>query len=203
MISYIKGELVQVRSDKIIVECQGIGYQIQIPMSLADRLPSCGSEVQIHTYLQVREDGIGLFGFASPEERELFCMLLGVSGIGPKGAMGILSTITPENLRFAVLAGDVRTIQRAPGIGSKTAQRLIIELKDKLKVEDLFETANEEPFLNGAGALPAKRNAKSEAIEALVALGYSNAEAMRAVRRAAKADMDTEEILRAALKNML
>lgn len=203
MISYIKGELVQIHGDKIVVECQGIGYQIQVPISLIERLSGCGSEVQIYTYLQVREDLIQLFGFASQEERELFCLLLGVNGIGPKGALGILSTITPENLRFAILAGDAKTIQRAPGIGNKTAQRLIIELKDKLKLEDMFETTDMDMPVSEMTAQTSKRSARGEAIEALIALGYSNAEAMRAVRRVAETDMDTETILKAALKNML
>lgn len=207
MISYIKGELTEVHGDWIVLETQNIGYEIRVPMSLIDRLPSIGSFVKIYTYLHVKEDMLALFGFFSREEVELFQMILGVSGIGPKGALGLLSAITPENLRFAILSGDVKTIQKAPGIGNKTAQRLIIELKDKLKIEDLLEPTDSQ--VEVISESKSKNNeewkqARNDAVQALMALGYSNTEAMKAVRKVGvDASMDTEAILKAALKHIM
>lgn len=207
MISYIKGELAEVHGDSIVLETQNIGYQIRVPMSLVDRLPACGTVIKIYTYLQVKEDDVSLFGFFSREEVDLFKMLLGVGGIGPKGALGLLSAITPENLRFAILSGDVKTIQRAPGIGSKTAQRLILDLKDKLKIEDFFQPLDGDVEVLSSDVEETKSNgkqAKNDAIQALIALGYSSTDAMKAVRKAATSpDMDTEAILKAALKQMI
>ncbi|MGN0298370.1 MAG: Holliday junction branch migration protein RuvA [Lachnospiraceae bacterium] len=211
MISYIKGELTEVHGDTIVVETQNIGYNIHVPMSLVDRLPSCGTSIKIYTYLQVREDALTLFGFFSRDEVDLFQMLLSVGGIGPKGALGLLSAITPENLRFAILSGDVKTIQRAPGIGNKTAQRLILDLKDKLKIEDFFSQTGSETEAVTENAAESKndikndsKQARNDAIQALMALGYSNTDAMKAVRKAATDPaMDTEAILKAALRQMI
>lgn len=136
MISYIRGELAEIWDDSIIVESGGIGFQIRVPVSVLEEMPEEGSEVKIYTYFNVREDAMQLFGFLDREDLRIFEMLLGVSGIGPKGAIGILSAISGEDLQFAVLADDAKTISRAPGIGLKTAQKLILELKDKMKLED-------------------------------------------------------------------
>ena len=136
MISYIRGELAEIWDDSIIVESGGVGFQIRVPVSVLEEMPEEGSEVKIYTYFNVREDAMQLFGFLDREDLRIFEMLLGVSGIGPKGAIGILSAISGEDLQFAVLADDARTISRAPGIGLKTAQKLILELKDKMKLED-------------------------------------------------------------------
>lgn len=138
MISYIRGELAEILDDSIIVESGGIGFQIRVPVSVLEEMPEEGSEVKIYTYFNVREDAMQLFGFLDREDLRIFEMLLGVNGIGPKGAIGILSAISGEDLQFAVLADDAKTISRAPGIGLKTAQKLILELKDKMKLEDAF-----------------------------------------------------------------
>lgn len=202
MISYIKGELTEVFEDTVVVETNGIGYNIRVPGSVLDRLPSVGSAVRIYTYLYVKEDAMNLFGFLSRDDLSVFKLLLNVSGIGPKGALAILSTIGPDDLRFAVLSEDVKTISSAPGIGAKTAKRLIIELKDKLKLAEVFETAlaNKEKASSENDVLLAK----NEAVEALVALGYASAQAMKAVQQVENAEeKDSEQILKEALKKLI
>lgn len=202
MISYIKGELTEVFEDTVVVETNGIGYNIRVPGSVLDRLPSVGSSVRIYTYLYVKEDAMNLFGFLNRDDLSVFKLLLNVSGIGPKGALAILSTIGPDDLRFAVLSEDVKTISSAPGIGAKTAKRLIIELKDKLKLAEVFETAlaNKEKASSENDVL----FAKNEAVEALVALGYASAQAMKAVQQVENAEeKDSEQILKEALKKLI
>ena len=202
MISYIKGVLTEVFEDTVVVETNGIGYNIRVPGSVLDRLPSVGSSVRIYTYLYVKEDAMNLFGFLSRDDLSVFKLLLNVSGIGPKGALAILSTIGPDDLRFAVLSEDVKTISSAPGIGAKTAKRLIIELKDKLKLAEVFETAlaNKEKASSENDVLLAK----NEAVEALVALGYASAQAMKAVQQVENAEeKDSEQILKEALKKLI
>lgn len=202
MISYIKGELTEVFEDTVVVETNGIGYNIRVPGSVLDCLPSVGSSVRIYTYLYVKEDAMNLFGFLNRDDLSVFKLLLNVSGIGPKGALAILSTIGPDDLRFAVLSEDVKTISSAPGIGAKTAKRLIIELKDKLKLAEVFETAlaNKEKASSENDVLLAK----NEAVEALVALGYASAQAMKAVQQVENAEeKDSEQILKEALKKLI
>ena len=202
MISYIKGELTEVFEDTVVVETNGIGYNIRVPGSVLDRLPSVGSSVRIYTYLYVKEDAMNLFGFLSRDDLSVFKLLLNVSGIGPKGALAILSTVGPDDLRFAVLSEDVKTISSAPGIGAKTAKRLIIELKDKLKLAEVFETAlaNKEKASSENDVLLAR----NEAVEALVALGYASAQAMKAVQQVENAEeKDSEQILKEALKKLI
>ena len=139
MYSYIKGTLVEASAEGIVVDNQGIGYGILVPGQVLEYLPSIGEEVKIYTYHYVREDMIALYGFLTREDVNIFKMLIGVSGIGPKGALAILSVMSTDDLRFAILGEDAKAIARAPGIGAKTAQRLIIELKDKISLEDAFE----------------------------------------------------------------
>mgnify|MGYP001141001573 FL=1 len=143
-----------------------------------------------------------LYGFLTKDELMVFKLLIGVSGIGPKGALGVLSVMTTDDLRFAVIGDDVKAISRAPGIGAKTAQRVILELKDKLSLEDAFENRLAETAAKEAGNTVVK-GAKQEAVQALVALGYSSSEALKAVSGVEISDeTDTEEILKAALKQM-
>ena len=141
MISYIRGELAAVQEQKAIVEAGGIGYGIYMSQQTLSMLPAVGEEVKIHTYLNVREDAMQLYGFLTGEDLQVFRLLIGVSGIGPKAGLNILSCLSPDELRFAVLAGDVKTISSAPGIGKKTAEKLILELKDKMSIEDVLEQA--------------------------------------------------------------
>ncbi|MBP5184658.1 MAG: Holliday junction branch migration protein RuvA [Lachnospiraceae bacterium] len=195
MFAYIKGTVADVANSRIVLECAGIGYDIQVPATDAAELEeSTGQEVKIHTYLNVSENGVALYGFLTAEELNFFKMLINVSGIGPKGALGILSAMTVSELRYAILAEDTRTISKAPGIGAKTAGKLVIELKDKVKAEDLLPVEKVE-------GPKAKDNALADAQEALVALGYSSAQALKAVNAAkALGYTGVEDIIKAALK---
>lgn len=199
MIAYVKGVLSELYEDAVVVEQGGIGYLIQVPASLFRSLPPRGSEVKLHTYLLGREDGMSLYGFPGRDELELFGMLLSVSGIGPRGALGILSTVTPDSLRFAILADDAKTIAKAPGIGIKTAKKLIIELKDKLNLSEALTLSKEHTEQVTVGT----ESVRAEAVEALTALGYSGAEALRAVKQVELTEeLTVEELLKAALKKM-
>lgn len=199
MISYIKGELVEVTENSIVLDHNGMGFSIMMPGSILDKLPCVGSELKVHTYLYVKEDILDLYGFLTRDDLKIFKLLITVNGIGPKGALAILSALSPDDLRFAVLAGDAKTISKAPGIGSKTAQKLIIELKDKLKIEDVLDGTGEGYVSQDNMA----DTAAAEAVMALTSLGYSAADATRAVRMVENAqDMDSEAILKAALKKL-
>lgn len=199
MIAFVKGNLIEVKDNKAILEVNGIGYNVFVTANDAEQLPRIEGDVLLHTYLQVREDAMQLFGFLRRDDMEVFQMLLGVNGIGPKAALGVLSAFSANDLRFAVLAGDSKTIAKAPGIGNKTAQKLILELKDKFNLMEAFEAklSDVSPVSDMSD-----RNC-SEAVQALVALGYPSSEALKAVRAAAiSEEMSTEEILKAALKKM-
>lgn len=202
MISYIKGEIIDIQEDLLIIENNNIGYNIKISTQTASSLPSIGEEVKIYTYLHVKEDALQLFGFSTRDDLKIFKLLIGVNGIGPKGALGILSALSADDLRFAVLGDDVKTISKAPGIGNKTAQRLIIELKDKLNLEEAFEQKLENQTVINS-ALENGQDAKSEAVQALVALGYSSSEALKAVKQIRiLPDMNAEAVLKEALKKL-
>lgn len=198
MITYVKGELVEINESAIVVETYGVGYEIMVPESLLAGLPSVGELVKIYTYQYVKEDALDLYGFLTADDMKVFKLLITVNGIGPKGALNILSVISPDELRLAVLSNDVKSIQKAPGIGGKTAQKLIIELKDKLSFEDVINSG----FKSKDVDFPLN-SARDEAIEALVSLGYSSSEAIRAVRTVNNVDdMDSEALLKAALKQI-
>ncbi len=200
MYAYIKGVLAELHENYLVIENNGIGYQIFVPARSMDALPARGSTCKLYTHLHVREDAFLLFGFSSMDELGIFRLLINVSGIGPKGALGILSVLSADEVRFAVISDDVRTICKAPGIGQKTAKKLIIELKDKISIEDAFS----EKSAAATAALPTATNAvKQEAMEALCALGYSAAEASKAVSNIAVAeDTTVEELLLLALKGL-
>jgi Holliday junction DNA helicase RuvA len=200
MIAFIRGTVADMTENTLILEAGNIGYEIFMTGSALSRIYT-GQELKVHTYFNVREDAMQLFGFLSKDELEMFKLLLSVNGVGPKAALGILSGITPDELRFAVLSDDVKTLSKAPGIGKKTAQKLILELKDKMKLEDALEhkIANAGETLTAAAETS---DARGEAVEALVALGYSSTDALRAVRMVTDvAPDDVEGILKAALKN--
>lgn len=202
MISYIKGELAAIQDQKAIVEAGGIGYGIYMSQQALSLLPPAGKEVKIHTYLNVREDAMQLYGFLTSEDLQIFKLLIGVSGIGPKAGLNILSCLSPDELRFAVLAGDVKTISSAPGIGKKTAEKLILELKDKMKIEDVLEHAahgDEKADM----ADTTDTGMQAEAVQALTALGYGSAESLRAVKKVSAECASVEDVLKEALKNLL
>lgn len=200
MIAYVKGKLTEIYEDSIVLEQGGIGYDIQIPASFFDELPPCGSEMKVHTYFYVKEDIVSLYGFQTRDDLNIFRLLLTVSGIGPRGALSILSAVPPDQLRFAILSDDSKTIAKAPGIGVKTAKRLIIELKDKMNLTEALELSREHAE-HTEEALT--ENIRTEAVEALTALGYSGAEALRAVKQVELTeDMTVEELLKASLKKI-
>lgn len=203
MIGYIRGIVADVEENQILLENNGIGYQILMPASALDRGLAAGEERRIHTYLQVKEDGLQLFGFLTKDDLEVFRLLLTVSGIGPKAALGILSGLSADELRFAVLSDDAATIaKKSPGVGKKTAQKLILELKDKLSLQEAFEKKLENREM--AAEAGASEDVRSEAVQALVALGYSGTEALQAVKKADDGTAtDAEMLLRAALKRMI
>lgn len=202
MISFLKG-LIEEKSEKsIFLDVQGVGYEVYMPTGSASMLPSVGEEVKIHTYLQISENGIGLYGFLTKDELNVFKLLITVNGIGPKGAVGILSALSANDLRLAVLSDDDKAIAKAPGIGPKTAKKLILELKDKFHLEDAIKDLS-EPVINSYRGGNELADASAEAVQALISLGYSNSDALKAVRLAdTKSDADTEEILKAALKQL-
>ena len=203
MYAYIKGELAEKNIDSIVVEAAGVGYLIYIPTQYFDMLPDEGEDVKIYTYLCVREDAMILYGFLSKDDLEIFKLLITVSGIGPKGGLSVLSAMSADELRMAVISQDAKAIAKAPGVGTKTAQRIILELKDKISLEDtaMMREVNQVPQ---GSMLTGKSQAQTEAVEALTALGYSPSEALRAVKAVLQEtpDLDVEALLKAALKKM-
>lgn len=201
MISYIIGTVASVSETRLVLEVNQIGFQIFISSRDASRMPGRGEQVKIHTYLNVKEDAMQLFGFLDEDDLEMYRLLLNVNGIGPKAALGIFAVMDANDLRFAVLSDDAKSISKAPGIGPKTAKKLILELKDKLSLEDAFEKKlGSAEQISGTAAIT---DAKSEAVEALAALGYSASDALKAVQKAGVTeDMDTETILKLALRQL-
>ena len=197
MISYIKGTLVHRGNGVVVVEASGLGYEIFVSAATLSVLPEVGETVKIH--MNVKEDGISLYGFSTAEELELFHRLISVTGVGPKGALGFLSQLKPQEIILAILSDDVKTLSKAPGVGRKTAQRVILELKDKFQTADAIAMEMEADDLMPTGS----NGAKFEAMDALAALGYSRSEAAKAVNGVAAEGMTTEDILKAALKKMV
>lgn len=204
MYAYIKGTLAEAAEDAVVVEAGGIGYNIRVSTSTAALLPGVGNEVKIYTYTLVREDAFALFGFLTRDDLEIFKKLIAVNGIGPKGGLAILSVMSADDLRFAVMAGDAKAISKAPGIGAKTAERVILELRDKISLEDTLKGLGEPVNVAAAtGAQGGDNLMKREAIEALVALGYSASDATAAVKKVdITEDATSETILKLALKRM-
>ncbi len=202
MIAYLKGEIVEILEDRVILEVGNIGYNLFMPMTSVDTALHVGVEAKIYTYLNVREDAMQLYGFLTKDDLNTFKLLLSVSGIGPKAAIGVLSGMSADELRFAVLADDVKTISKAPGIGKKTAQKLILELKDKMSLQEAFELKAEHVQESVDSSVNIS-DIKKEAVEALTALGYSGADALRAVKHTEIVEgMNVEDLLKQALKNM-
>ena len=205
MISYIRGELCDIEEQKAIVDVNGVGYGIYMPQQALSLLPPMGQQVKILTYLNIREDAMQLFGFLTKEDLNVFRLLIGVNGIGPKAGLNILSCLSPDELRFAVLSGDAKAISATPGIGKKTAEKLILELKDKLNIEDMLEHAahggDSEDLASGTDT--ASNTMQAEAVQALTALGYGSAESLRAVKKSSPECSSVEDILKEALKFLL
>lgn len=201
MIAFIEGILADITENTIVINCSGLGYELFVPQTLYKILPPIGGRLKLYTYLQVKEDGIALFGFSTKDDLAIFKLLITVNGIGPKGAIGILTVLTADELRFAVFAQDAKTIAKAPGIGLKTAGKLILELKDKLKLEDVLE--REEISTPEIGEHIEYSKKKEEAIQALIALGYSATDALRAVKQVEiTKEMTAETILKQSLRKI-
>ncbi len=204
MIAYVNGILESIEEGNAVVDVGGVGINVNISGSTMDRMPGVGEAVKLYTYTSVKEDSFSLFGFLSRDELSLFKMLITVNGIGPKSGLGILSVMTPDDLRFAIMSGDARSIAKAPGVGKKTAERITLELRDKIRV-------SEDDMPGGLSAVTddfdgESASARDEAVAALVALGYNSTDSMKAVRKVLKADEsaagDTEKLLKLALKEM-
>lgn len=195
MIGFIEGILTLKQAPLMLINVGGIGYEVEAPMTVFYDLPEPGAKLHLHTHLQVREDAHRLYGFASVFERDTFRSLLKVSGVGPKVALAILSGLTAEDFQRCVLDADVGQLTRIPGIGRKTAERLVIEMRDRI------ENDTAQASSAAAGAIPAA-NASQDAIGALVALGYKQAEASRAVRGVERPGSSSEDLIRAALASL-
>lgn len=199
MIRFVHGILREKKEDSLIIEAGGLGYGVRVPISVLSEAPPIGEELLLHTYFSVREDGQDLFGFFTEKDRDFFMQLISVSGIGAKTALGILSCFRREELIALILSADSKRIQKAPGLGKKSAERLILELKDKLQVEDAQPGAvePEEPLSGGFS------EAMQEAMEALLSLGYKQGEARTAIVKTPNVEeMNAEEILRSALRKL-
>lgn len=202
MIGFVNGEIEEIGEDRVLVDCGFMGYNIFVPGNVigCSRL---GDEIKLYTYMSVREDAINLFGFLTKDELNVFKMLITVSGIGPKGALAILTVMTPNDLRFAVMSEDSKLISKAPGVGAKTAQKVILELKDKLKLEDTLLTGSADISHGSIDMVSGDSKLAGEAVEALTALGYSQTEALKAVRACDITDCHrVEDIIKLALKMM-
>lgn len=204
MIGYIKGTIEGIFQDSVLIENQGIGYKVFTSGKAIDGLAGMHQQVKFFTYLHVREDELSLFGFPTTEETDTFKLLIGVNGIGPKAALSILSVLSVRDLSLAVMSGDTKAISKANGVGAKGASRIVMELKDKMKLDDLFVTdADSEKDLTAGSLNDRKTDSVQDAILALVSLGYSEFEALKAIKQIEDAElMDTEDLLKAALKKM-
>ncbi len=199
MIGFVKGEVADVGDDYAVIDVNGVGMIVYCTSQALIRMRTMGGSVKLFTHMNVKEESITLYGFFHQEDLEFFKLLITVNGIGPKAGLSILNTISPKELRFAILAEDKKAIAQAPGVGAKTASRIILDLKDKISVDEAFQiqlSQEEESDLQD--------DAKSEAVQALTALGYGQTESLKAVRNVELKDgMTTEDVLKAALKYLL
>ncbi len=199
MIAFVKGKIEDLSEENVVVDVGGVGINVKISAGTFHLLPGIGGEVKLYTYTSVREDAFNLFGFLTRDELELFKKLITVNGIGPKGGLSILSVMSADELRFAIVSGDGAAIAKAPGIGEKTAERVILDLRDKVSLEDTL--IHKEMQVSAPGGQD--NHAVNEAVEALTALGYSATDALQAVKKVPADDnMDVETLLKLALKNM-
>ena len=197
MIQYLKGIVADISLDEVVVEVNGIGYGVKVPASVLDNVRTTGAEIKLYTYMNVREDGISLFGFLTKDDLEMFKKVITVSGIGPKGGLAIISTLSSDGLRFAILSNDAKAIAKSPGIGAKTASKLILELKDKVNLEEAFEKKSENVVRTNNML---NNEIIQDATEALMALGYSSSEALKAINGMDIAeDTSVQEVIKYAL----
>lgn len=193
MFAYIKGSLEEIHSNKVVIDVGGVGYEIIVPSSLISRLPEQGSIVKLYTYFNVREDAQELYGFYQKEDKSIFEKLITVSGIGPKVAIGLLATLSASQLAAAIVTGDIKTLCTAPGIGKKTAQRIVLELKEKIDKEEIAQQSETK-------MLAAEKDDTHEVIQALIALGYKPSEAREALASIQDKKQDVPTLIRLSLK---
>ena len=208
MIAFLSGTLEYLSGDLAVIDVGGVGYEVNVSAEVSGNLSSIGTGniVKLYTYMYVREGQIALYGFLSRGDLALFKLLITVSGVGPKGGLSLLSVLSADDLRFAIVTGDAKMISRAPGIGKKTAERLILDLKDRVSsgfvpaaTDGAGLTGMAEGLQRDAAAESLAGTPASEAVEALVALGYQRAEASRAVKKCVQKE-DTEALLHEALR---
>lgn len=209
MIAFLAGTVDSLAPDSVVIDVGGVGYEVSISEDTSAGLSSIGigNAVKLHTFTYIREGSLSLYGFLSRDDLALFRLLITVNGIGPRGGLSLLSALSADDLRFAIASGDAKMIARAPGIGKKTAERLILDLRDKISgmYPDREEDASTDPSGPAGSPAPAgtkagdEQNPAADAVEALTALGYQRPEAVRAVKRCAQTE-DTEAILREALR---
>ena len=209
MITFLRGKVAAVSDGLAVIDVNGVGYRVFISSRDMEKMPGAGKEVKIHTCLSVREDAMLLYGCLSADDMTVFKAMISVSGIGPKAALGILGAMSANDIRFAVFSDDAKAISKAQGVGPKTAKKLILELKDKLKLEDALgggglENGGAETAPNVESSGAKAQQTVQDAVSALIALGYSNSEALRAVRGVTVTDeMTTEDVLKNALKKIV
>lgn len=195
MLAYIKGELTAITNEYVVIEAGGLGYKVFMPETAIERLGEIGKKVKVHTYYKVREDDISIFGFNTQEELRMFELLLSVSGVGAKTAVVIISTIEPTNFAYAVISEDISELVKIPGIGKKSAQRIVLELKDKLKKDAIsVEIDVKENTKTSSNSADVK-----EAMSALQVLGYTNKEIEKAFEKIDKSDSNVEELIKKGL----
>ena len=199
MYAFIEGEVCEKLNGSLVLLASGVGWQLNCSNNTLQAAPPVGEKMRCYTYLSVREDAMELFGFATKEEKEMFLQLTAVSGIGPKTALGVLGAMPLRDLNLAILLGDVNALSRAPGIGKKTAQRIALELKDKISQADVSAAAVPS---QGTAVSSLSSDAVTEAIEALIALGYSSTEARNAISQIKDQTDKPEELIRLALRTM-
>jgi Holliday junction DNA helicase RuvA len=195
LFQYIKGTLEGSGKDFIIIENNGIGYKVFVPSSTLSRIGNTKVGVTLYTYFHVREDAMTLYGFLTKEELDMFELLISVSGVGPKAGLSVLSLIPPSKLGLAIIGADTKALVSVPGIGSKTASRIILELKDKVDASDIIPANEGFEILEG--------DAAGEAVNALISLGYSSSEAASAIRKVDNSGKNTEQIIKDALKKLM
>lgn len=199
MFAFVEGVVCEKTNGTLVLLASGVGWQLMVSNNTLQAAPAAGSVMRCHTWLSVREDAVELYGFATREEKELFLRLISVSGVGPKTALGVLGAMPLRDLNLAILLGDVNALARAPGIGKKTAQRIALELKDKISQADISSAADGG---KGAPAAATATDSVAEALEALTALGYSAVEARNALSGIRDQADTAEELIRLALRSM-
>ena len=200
MYAFIEGQVVEKTNNTLVLLAGGVGYLLNCSMSTISAAPKTGEVMRCHTWLSVREDAMELFGFASKEEKQLFLLLTGVTGVGPKMALALLSTLSASDLRLAIIMEDDKTLARAPGVGKKIAQRITLELKDKL---GQFEfSGGNAPAASSVPAAPVAADNVAQAMAALTGLGYTPAEARDALQKIENKNAPADELLRLALRSM-